>query len=342
MEDKISEFLKRMGMRDKQAAPNQWDNIIQPKSSYLLTGDVGTGKSALAYFIMETYGRKYELTPTVVGLPRSKRSLLPDSFNFLDDVSQIASREHAIVFIDEADIQLPLDSNKNKQEVVNFLSLPRQRKQIFILAYHFPRLVKGTYLPFFSAFMFKHPPYLIEFATKKGSEEVMEMMRKAKERFGELPADTEPAPPGEYPKIIKKNTYVVAPRVRWQGMLENPLASFWTQELSEIWSGTEVETPAKPARQPGLFTDIEEYLKGSMDEETRPEAFGIEAEYAEGALVAFNVADPDGAVIRERARLITEVCRRYPQFTPEQLKDTKIIYGDYHARIELETELNNG
>jgi len=50
------------------------------------------------------------------------------------------------------------------------------------------------------------------------------MMRRAEERFAELPSQVD----------IVKHTYIVAPRIRWQGMLENPLCSFWGQELSEI------------------------------------------------------------------------------------------------------------
>lgn len=223
----IDDFLKNFKNEDK-GETSKWDEVVQPKSSYLLTGDVGMGKSALAYFILERYSEKYNLVPAVVGLPASKRTLLPDNFQFLDNISEVSSVENAVVFVDEADIQLPLDSNKNKETVVNCLSLPRQRKQIFIFAYHFPRLVKGTYLPFFSAFLFKRPPYLIEFASKKGSDELLQMMTKAGERFDELAND------------VRKYTYVVAPRIRWQGMLESPLPSFWSQSLSEIWSGVGV------------------------------------------------------------------------------------------------------
>jgi len=219
--------------------PSKWDEVVVPKASYLLTGDVGTGKSAVAYFILERYSEKYGLRPAVVGLPRSKRDLLPDNFKFLEDIMEIASTENSIVFIDEADIQLPLDSNKDKEAVINFLSLPRQRKQIFILAYHFPRLVKGTYLPFFNAFLFKRPPYLLEFAAKKDSGEMKGMMIKAGERFDEMPSEDE----------VLKNTYVVAPRIRWQGLLQNDLPSFWSQDLSEIWAGTSVEAPQQGEAQ---------------------------------------------------------------------------------------------
>ena len=236
----INKFLGETANKEKNTPkPSKWDEVIQPKTSYLLTGDMGSGKSALAYYIIERYGEKYGLTPAVVGLPKSKRELLPDNFKFLTDISEIVSTENAIVFIDEADIQLPLDSNKDKEAIINFLSLPRQRKQIFILAYHFPRLVKGTYLPFFNGFLFKRPPYLLEFASKKGSDEVMGMLTKAGERFDEMPSEDE----------VVKNTYVVAPRIRWQGLLQNDVPSFWSEELSEIWSGVGLEQVAPEAQQ---------------------------------------------------------------------------------------------
>lgn len=236
----INKFLGETASKEENSPkPSKWDEVIQPKTSYLLTGDMGSGKSALAYYIIERYGEKYGLTPAVVGLPKSKRELLPDNFKFLTDISEIVSTENAIVFIDEADIQLPLDSNKDKEAIINFLSLPRQRKQIFILAYHFPRLVKGTYLPFFNGFLFKRPPYLLEFASKKGSDEVMGMLTKAGERFDEMPSDDE----------VVKNTYVVAPRIRWQGLLQNDVPSFWSEELSEIWSGVGLEQVAAEAQQ---------------------------------------------------------------------------------------------
>ena len=41
------------------------------------------------------------------------------------------------------------------------------------------------------------------------------MMEKAEEKFAKLPSED-----------VVRYTYVVAPRMRWQGMLENPLCSF--------------------------------------------------------------------------------------------------------------------
>jgi len=267
----INKFLGETE-KENTPKPSKWDEVIVPKASYLLTGDVGTGKSAVAYFILERYGEKYGLTPAVVGLPKSKRTLLPDNFKFLDGIEAIASTENSIVFIDEADIQLPLDSNKDKEAVINFLSLPRQRKQIFILAYHFPRLVKGTYLPFFNAFLFKRPPYLLEFAAKKDSGEMKGMMIKAGERFDEMPSEDE----------VLKNTYVVAPRIRWQGLLQNDLPSFWSEDLSEIWSGVGV----------GSFQDADGKVTGYKVEGQEAQQLELSPEGLREKMKAQGLKDP--------------------------------------------------
>lgn len=201
--DDAKEFLKKMGMRDDQDQPvaSQWDKVIQPNNSYLIVGDVGTGKSALAYYLLETYSQKYDLLPAVVGLPRDKQTLLPPNFIILDDSSECTKQQNTITFIDEADLQLPMEDSKAREYVVNFLSLPRHRHQIFLLAFHFPRLVLGRYLPFFSAFLLKRPPYLIEFASKRQNDAMSQMMQRAEERFSELPGKED----------VVKNTYVVAP-----------------------------------------------------------------------------------------------------------------------------------
>lgn len=221
----INKFLGETEKEDSKE--DQWSKVIQPASSYLVLGDMNTGKSGLAYWLLERFSEEYSLSPTVVGIPKTKRTLLPGNFVFLDTPDECTGVENAIVFIDEADLQLPMDNQKLKQYVVNFLSLPFHRNQIFIMAFHYPRLVMGTYLPFFTAFLLKRPPYLLEFASKGQSKAVMGMMEKAEERFAEIPSLDD----------VVKNTYVVAPRLRWQGMLENPLASFWSDELRAIWAG---------------------------------------------------------------------------------------------------------
>ncbi len=230
--DNVDKFLKNLGMPEEKDNSNQakadvWDKIIQPASSYLILGDVDTGKSGLAYWLLERFSQKYSLLPAVVGFPQEKKRLLPEGFAIPSGPSECMGLEDAIVFIDEADLQLPIEDTKARKYVVNFLSLPQHRNQIFLLAFHFPRLALGRYLPFFSGFLLKRPPYLIEFAGKRQGDVLTKIMTKAEERFSELPSFEE----------VVRHTYVVAPRIRWQGMVENPLPSFWSTELRRAWSG---------------------------------------------------------------------------------------------------------
>jgi hypothetical protein len=219
--DEVTEFLAKMGMKDDlKPEENQWDRIIHPSFSYLLTGDVGTGKTGLAFWLLETYSEKYKLKPAVVGFQRP--DLLPAHYMPLD-LEELSQANDVIALIDEADIQLPIEDSKARKTVTNFLSLPRQRHQIFILSFHYPRLVMGRYLPFFGAFLFKRPPYLIEFASKNRSDAITAMMNRAEERFSELvPPNWQPSEGQLQPVEVIRSTYVVAPRIRWQGLITTP------------------------------------------------------------------------------------------------------------------------
>ena len=321
--DDVSEFLKRIGMSDQPGGQSdhqsQWDKVIQPNSSYLIVGDVGTGKSALAYYLLETFSQKYNLLPAVVGLPRNKQELLPANFVVLEDPSECTQRENIIAFIDEADIQLPIEDTRAREYVTNFLSLPRHRHQIFLLAFHFPRLVMGRYLPFFSAFLIKRPPYLLEFASKRKGDALQQMMERAEERFAEFPGQQD----------IVKHTYVVAPRIRWQGMLPNPLASFWNQGLSEVWASAAVDNIEKKPKQ----QQLERWAVEEVEEV--PVAFQIVPYYKESILVGFRIDDPEGSVIRKRANIIAEIHQAYPEVSIEELENARVTYSDYHADVEL-------
>ncbi len=312
--DEIGEFLRKLKMNNPEPISNQWDNVIMPESTYLIMGDKRMGKSALAYWLLETFGKKYDLLQVVVGLPRAKQSLLPPEFVVKDTPDECMTLENAIIFIDEAGIQLPIEDVRAREYVVNFLSLPGHRNQILLLTFHFPKLVLIRYLPFFDAFLLKRPPYLLEFAGKRQNDMFTQMMLKAEERFKELPSLED----------IKRHTYVVAPRLRWQGMLENPLSSFWTADLSKVWAGTTIKVEPKPS-QPALLGEDEEV----------PEAFKIEAEYEHEEIVGFKVADPKGDVIRNRASLLAAIQEQFPDVPLELLENAKITYFQHHAAVGL-------
>jgi hypothetical protein len=247
IDDFLSAEAKADPKPEKQPEPaiDKWAEIIKPCTSNLIVGDVGTGKTGLGMYLLDRFSQHYNLRPIVVGFPQAKRKDLPEHFDILDNCEDVTKIENAILFIDEADLQLPIEDTKARKYVTNFLSLPRHRSQVLLLAFHFPRLILGRYLPFFATFMLKRPPYLLEFAGKSKGDTLVAMMQKAEERFAELPD----------PGLVNKNTYVIAPRIRWQGMLENPLANFWSDDLSKAWSGIAIETPVVEPAQVAMPID---------------------------------------------------------------------------------------
>ena len=64
----------------KLATPSEpdarWRDVIAPPAVILILGKRGSGKSALAYRLLELF--RYRLTPYVVGAPDQARKLLPD------------------------------------------------------------------------------------------------------------------------------------------------------------------------------------------------------------------------------------------------------------------------
>lgn len=342
MTDQAGEFLKKLGMQGGGDKPeNMWERIIVRNSSYLIFGDVGAGKSGLAWYLLEDFSRKYDLLPAVVGFPRDKQHLIPDNYRILDTPDECTKIEDAIVFIDEADIQLPIEDTKARTYVTNFLSLPRQRHQILLLGFHFPRLVMGRYFPFFTAFLHKRPPYLIEFASKSKGDTLYQMMQKAEERFAELvPPDWK----GEgQPEAVVKQTYVVAPRIRWQGMVANGLASFWTQQLSEVWAGVDIDRKPKHNRSMGHSPSpvTKKAATWLTPEPAPPEEPAIrELTDERGYLYSLLIVDPEGKMNASREAVKKAIKDKYGKRIQEQLlDDMSIAYEDYQATVTFPSKI---
>jgi hypothetical protein len=89
------------------------------------------------------------------------------------------------------------------------------------------------------------------------------MMYKAEERFAELvPPGWKPDKDNMQPLAVKQHTYAVAPRIRWQGMMANPLPAYWCESLSEVWAGVkpdkthEIDGPAQTEMATSGLMDV--------------------------------------------------------------------------------------
>jgi len=264
--DEISEFLKKMGMRDHQ---DPWANIVKPASALLILGRRGSGKTGLGHYLVERFSKVYQLSPVIVGLPPEKRKLLPP--NYICPLSQADIPDSSIALLDEGAMFTPARRSMSKlnQLVVSMLSLVRQRNQIIFFIYHFPRMVDVGILSYLDGVFLKEPSIWDVSYGQKG-ELLPKLTRKAAELFENMDEEKR-----------KRAVFVSAPQARFEGLLENPLPSYWSDEISKAYGGHQegLITPQLPSvgqrkgwklgDDGGMIKDGTEYFVVSPDMEKR-------------------------------------------------------------------------
>jgi hypothetical protein len=107
--------------------------------------------------------------------------------------------------------------------LVSLLSLVRQRNQILFFIFHFPRMVDVNILSYLDGVLVKEPGiWDVEYGGK--GEFLGKIMRKAYEAF-------------EKRDRAKRVGLTFVSSQNFEGMLHNPLPSFWSDELSRAWAG---------------------------------------------------------------------------------------------------------
>ncbi|MBW2673835.1 MAG: hypothetical protein JRD89_10550 [Deltaproteobacteria bacterium] len=231
MDNDVNEFLKRLGMEREKST--KWREIIKPSTVSIILGRKGMGKSALGYWLCEEMAGHYGLLPVVINLPRERQNLLPESFVIrqLGDVPRISD---AVVIIDEGTTMLPAGKAKLEDMVKGYVALSRQRNQIILFVFHSSADVGSRILRGVDAILLKEPSQRqIQHGAKDNWWRAL--LSEAKEKFEAL-ADMEAEP--------RAYTFVDSEEPEFRGMLQNPLPSFWSDELSKAWAG--VDTLSEP------------------------------------------------------------------------------------------------
>lgn len=237
----VDEFLNSLGTGgDKDSEKPAWEDLLRPSQVGLILGNVGSGKSGLAYYLLEHLSTKYELLPVVVNLPREKRDLVPENW-IIKTLEDIQHTENACVLIDEGTTALPAGS-KVEEMVKAFSSLARQRNQIILFIFHSSsdagsRILRGVH-----TLMFKEPSQRqIEWGSKDNW--IRGLLTEAKEKFRAI---------AELGGDAREFTFVDCEKPEFRGMVRNPLCTFWTDDLSKAWSGVDTFTGGDKGKQLGF------------------------------------------------------------------------------------------
>lgn len=207
----------------------QWREVILPPAIVLVLGKRGSGKSALAYRLLELF--RYRLTPYVVSVPEQANKLLPDWIGTVPTLEELPS--DCIALVDEAYIHfhsrrsMAHESASMSQQ----LNLSRQRNQTLIFVSQEARQVDRNIASSASVVVFKEMGMLQPEFDRPELRKLVEQANNAMAGLG---------------KEIKKWAFVYSPDADHIGLLESQLPSFWKPSMSRLYATGPRSTSQRP------------------------------------------------------------------------------------------------
>jgi len=193
-------------------------DVIFPPAVVLVLGKRGSGKSALAYRILELF--RYRLIPYVVGAPEKAGKLLPDWIGTVPSLEDLPPE--CIALVDEAYLHYHSRRSMAKEstDMSRQLNLSRQRNQTLIFVSQEARQLDRNIVSSANVVIFKELGMLQPEFDRPELRKLVEQANKAMAGLG---------------KEAKKWAYVYSPDADYLGLLESQLPSFWKPALSKVF-----------------------------------------------------------------------------------------------------------
>ena len=210
----------------------KWRSLIVPPSVVVIVGKRGSGKSALAYRLLELF--RYHLTPYLVGAPAEAKRHLPDWIGIAPTLEDLPPRSIAVV--DEAYMlyhsrHSMAQDNKSMSQVVN---LSRQRDQTLIFVSQEARQIDRNIASSANVLVFKETGMLQPDFDRRELRKIAEEAQKA---FSMKKGNK------------RRWSYVYSPDADYAGMMESELPSFWKPSLSRLFALGQAPSSLRPARK---------------------------------------------------------------------------------------------
>jgi len=204
----------------------RWEEVLPHPSVALITGRRGAGKSALGYYLLERFHGR-EMDTCVMGLPKEKWGLLPDYIHPMEFNRELP--EDSAIFVDEAAMGFySRDSMRKVNKLMNtLLSVSRQRNQTILFCSHTLRKLDVGIVMDADAILLKEPSKLHANFERR---EIRDLTEEAWRKFD-----------GVDDSVGRKRRVVVFSHDYWGEVLENPLPSFWSEELSRAFATIPLE-----------------------------------------------------------------------------------------------------
>lgn len=210
---------------------DKWVPIIQHPCIAVILGKKGSGKSALAYRLLELL--QWIAPVFVVGLPADVHKYLPDSIEVQPSLDDIPP--NSIVMVDESSLQYNSRSSMTAQakELSQILNLSRQRGQTLIFVSQESRHIDRNILSAADVLIFKEPGL---FQSRFDRPELREIATQASQAFQAIIGTRK-----EWSFVFTQNKGCV-------GLIKNSRPSFWNDKLSRAFASKGV-SKARPAKK---------------------------------------------------------------------------------------------
>jgi hypothetical protein len=209
----------------KKLKPVRWSSVPKVGSIYIM-GHRGQGKSALAWYIADTYRKRvgYPKRVAAYSFPPEAAKALPKWITHIDTTSAVSAlKKPHIIVIDESvfHVNSRRSQSTDNLDFTKLLAVIRHKGHLLIFISQTSRQVDIQVIEGFDLVLMKAPSLL---QVRSARAELRPEIEEAYDLFSDMKGDT------------RKKVFMFDPHKGGRAMLAASMPSWWTQKVSKAYS----------------------------------------------------------------------------------------------------------